>query len=240
MKHYSRLMRAPLWMLLIFISGWWSVASAAETLPSSTAAGAFSPWRNMHPSTFDLSVEAVREQCLRAVPTEQWLKESHCELLVLHLTEQQCQEVMVPDGTRLDRLLGRVDGGKGKSMPWARQEKQTGRLDRALLCDLGDGVHSYWFTGEAGKSCNNVAFVYNPLFEQQVVAAPTKPKGQWVCGGVPVGQAVQNTVSHQLEGYVLRNDCCCSGDLVVPSSNFELGSTVQSAGYTEQCHFQPE
>jgi hypothetical protein len=263
-----RLEMAPVWLLsMILIMGgvWWSVASAADNLPSSPAPGAFSPWKKMHPSTFDLSVDAVWEQCERTRTTETWLTPKQCTLLTEKLEAKQCKEVMVPDGTKLDRLLGRVNGGTGKSMPWAKQEKQTGRLDRALLCDLGSGVHSYWFTGQKGKSCNNVAFVYLPPAKPVVITPlpapvvppvvkkpepileplptplpPPPPSGQWVCVQVPVGEALQSPVGHHHEGFVLRNECCCDENpLVVRSHNFHLGSTVQSAGYAEQCYFQP-
>lgn len=264
------------WMFLIilvvagFIYGL-SVAQAAGAqaqsslaLPSSPAPGAFSPWKRMHPSTFTLGVDAVWEQCNKAESMEPWLTSHHCTLLAEKLEAKQCEVVFVPDGTRLDRLLGRVNGGTGKSMPWARQEKQTGRLDRALLCDLGDGVQSYWFTGEKNKSCNNVAFVYLPPKPVVSVSLPTPvpplvvkkpepvleplpptpappptPQGKWVCVPVPAGEAMQSAVGHHLEGFVLRNECCCDDDLVVRSHNFYLGSTLQSAGHAEQCFFQP-
>ncbi len=220
-------------------------------LPSSPAPGAFSPWKNMHPSTFDLSIEAVKGQCDRALGTEPWLREKHCVLLTMKLEGKQCREVMVPDGTKLDRLLGRVDGGKGKSKPWAKQEKQTGRLDHALLCDLEDGVFAYWFTGDKGKSCNNVAFVHvppplvPPPLSSKVVEAPPPPSpppppsGKWVCVMVPVGQVVQSSVSQHLDGFVIQDKCCCGSDTIVPSFNFNLGDTVNSgSGYAEQCFFQ--
>jgi hypothetical protein len=241
-------------------------AGAQLQLPSSQTRGYFHPWKKMHPSTFDLSMDSVWEQCTRTEPTEPWLTPKHCTLLTEKLEAKQCKVVMVPDGIKLDRLLGRVSGGTGDSRPWARQEKRTGRLDRAMLCDLGDGVHSYWFTGDKGKSCNNVSFVYLPPSSKPQLAVtpspvpalppvvkrlestpklspvPTQtpvPQGQWVCVMVPVGVAVQSAVEHQLEGFVLRNDCCCDDTLVVPSHNFHLGSTLQSAGYAEQCFFQP-
>lgn len=201
-------------------------------LPSSPAFGAFSPWKKMHPSTFDLSIDALGKQCEKAEPTETWLTLEHCRILVAKLEAKQCRVAMVPDGIRLDRLLGRVDGGKGPSKAWAKQEKNTGRLDRALLCDLGGGVHTYWFTGE-DTSCNNVAFVYLPT--PTAVAPPPTPQGEWVCVQVPAGETLQSVVGHQLEGFVLQNDCCCGEDLVVRSHNFHLGSTLQSSGYTEHC-----
>ncbi len=231
-----------------------SVAHAADAplqaslvFPSSSAPGTFSPWKKMHPSTFDLSIEAVEYQCKRAEPTETWLTPKHCTLLTEMLEAKQCPEVFVPDGVRLDRLLGRVNGGKGKSQPWAKQDKQTGRLDRALLCDLGDGVYSYWFTGDKGKSCNNVAFTYSPppppkpappppsIPVEVVPAPPPSPQGKWVCVNVPIGEVVPSVVGHQLEGFVVRDKCCCGNDLVVRSHNFHLGSTLQSEGYTEKC-----
>jgi hypothetical protein len=233
-------------------------AADAQELPTSAVRGYFHPWKIMHPSTFTVKMDAVWEQCNRTEPRESWLTPKHCSLLIEMIEGKQCKVVMVPDGIRLDRLLGRVNGGTGASQPWARQEKQTGRLDRALLCDLGDGVHSYWFTGDKGKSCNNVAFVHLPpplavapvpppvvkKPERVLVPLPTPvppppPAGKWVCVQVPVSEALQSPVGHHHEGFVLRNDCCCDNDLVVRSHTFYVGSTVQSAGYTEQCYFQP-
>lgn len=137
------------------------ITAQATELPSSVASEPFKAWTKMNPSTFDLTVEAAGKQCDRAQLTETWLTPKHCRQFVSMLEAGQCPVVAVSDGVRFDRLLGRVNGN-GRSEAWPRQEKQTGRLDRALLCDVGDGVHIYWFTGDKGKSCNNVAIAFVP------------------------------------------------------------------------------
>jgi hypothetical protein len=63
---------------------------------------------------------------------------------------------MVPDGVIFDFLQGQRDG---KSTTSFNQVKALGREDRALLCDLDDGLYTYWFTGVANQSCNNLAVV---------------------------------------------------------------------------------
>ncbi|MCA9358021.1 hypothetical protein KC902_02045 [Candidatus Kaiserbacteria bacterium] len=192
-----------------------ALPASAQNLPSSPAQGHFSPWRTMHPSSFDVDMFSVIEQCERARPTEKWLTSSHCQRLPELISNGKCPVVWVPDGTRLDRLLGRVDGDSGKeSKAWPRQEKQTGRNDRALLCNLGKGVYAYWFTGDKGKSCNNVAFVHTP--PKPVVVAPPPPvveEDELVCFDEPIGG-----VNPQPEGEVLFinsayiESCCCGGN----------------------------
>lgn len=161
-------------MVLCLYSGL-SVAQATDDVnfPSSVAPGQFSFWKKMHPSTFDLTVEMAGKQCERAQLTETWLMPKHCQQFVNMLKAGQCTVVAVPDGVRFDRLLGRL-GGSGRSEAWPKQEKQTGRQDRALLCDVGDGITMYWFTGDKGKSCNNVAIVYNP--PKPVPTTPRPPR----------------------------------------------------------------
>lgn len=193
----------------------------APELPSSQAAGQFHIWKNMHPSSYTVDMNSVREQCDRAVPTENWLTAKHCELLPQIIAEGQCQIVMVPDGIKLDRLLGRVNGDpKGESRPWPRQEKQTGRLDRALLCDLGDGVSAYWFTGDPGRSCNNVGFVYVPPPEIPLVLPRREMRHT---GNVP-GDGSPYVPSVHIR--------CGQCDLYLPSAPPIGNDVIQSIGST--------
>jgi hypothetical protein len=92
-----------------------------------------------------------------ALSSSDFLTPQKCQELERQLTAGQCPVVSVPDGIVFDFMNGR---SRGRSIVSRNVEKQIGRSDRAHLCDLGDNVHAYWFTGVLNLSCNNVGFVY--------------------------------------------------------------------------------
>lgn len=226
-------------MQMAFAGGLFAALPAsAQNLPSSPAQGSFSPWRTMHPSSFDVDMFSVIEQCERARPTEKWLTSAHCQRLPELISNGKCSVEWVPDGTRLDRLLGRVDGDSGKeSKAWARQEKQTGRKDRALLCDLGKGVYAYWFTGDKNKSCNNVAFVYIPP-KQVRIPLPVVEEDELVCFDEPLGGVNSPPEGEVLfQNSALIESCCCdkAGDYVPSLYVDQRSAPTVSHGSTRRC-----
>lgn len=144
--------------------------TATEGLPSSVRPPR-GDWEQMTPSSFRGTVEDALRQCNRnaAVSATDVLTPTKCERFGTQLQSgTQCQVVQVPDGVVFDILNGLRHG---QSHMWFGMRKQLGRHDQAVLCDVGDGVWAYWFTGIPNQSCNNVAFV---LLPQTAATAPTE------------------------------------------------------------------
>ena len=161
-------MRKMLMQLLVFVlmaSGlsiaFVPAAHAAQEqvieLPSSNASG-MSPWLVMNPTTFQLTHAAVLEQYDRVAAVESALTPEKRDQLEAMLAAGAGEEVWVPDRIGLDYLTGRKTG---QPYVYERMRKEIGRVDRALLFDLGDGVYVYWFTGTQ-ESCNNIGVVVLP------------------------------------------------------------------------------
>lgn len=214
-------------LLLGVVCAGLSVASSAgaqqNEYPSSQASGSFSKWRKMNPSMFDVGSIALLEQCQTAEPTKDWLGPVHCKRLI-EAKEEGRYEVVWIDGKKLDILLGRVDSDPDKNARVHHyQEMQLGRLARALFFDLGDGVYSYWFTGEQGKSCNNLAFVFiakrKPVSHTSEVVEVIAEKQ---CHFVPDGQVVTPGVYTHLNGVAV-----C--DTFIPGFSGVTPSNVQSS-----------
>jgi len=126
-------------------------------------------WTVMHPATFPARISSALDQCNRDanVSESDALTLDKCLMLEKKLSDKTCLTKQVPDKIVFDLLNG-PNGGI-----WQDREKATGRLDRALLCDLGDGVYAYWFTGVSKQSCNNIAIVLPP---PKLVVAPPPPE----------------------------------------------------------------
>jgi len=198
-------------------------ASAQTTLPTS-AEPAKGSWDHMIPSSFKGSLTSAYEQCMRDAAASQTdpLTPAKCELFKAKLALSECRVVSVPDGIVFDFLNGRWSGKSGFK---SSMRKQTGREDRALLCDLEDGVWGYWFTGIRGQSCNNDAFVF--VSEPVATPAPSKPV---VCRKVYFSQPAESP--HYLGG-ILLTDCCCP-PTYVPGLVWG-GDNPQSSGFYEVC-----
>lgn len=223
------------WALVIFgLLMFTQVSVASSTgapfdLPSSESSDPFHLWKNMHASSYQGTIDSALLQCYNSVFVASYLDSSKCQRLGDMLKKELCMEVLVEDGLRLDHLNGRVNGNpKGESKTWSNQEKATGRLDRALWCDLGDGVHAYWFTGVLGQSCNNVGFV----FRSPPPPTVARPQGEWVCRLVGGGQVISAEQTLHLDSLML-DSCCCGNDMFIPSLNIHFENTVQSPSQTE-------
>lgn len=182
-------------------------------------------WQNMHPSSFKPTVRSAYRQCLESawVSESDPLTEAHCETLRAELQKEdagessQCREVLVPDGITFNYMNGHIAGRHGVTQ---LVQKLLGRLDRATLCSLGDGVYSYWFRGDSGKSCNNVGFVIRP--------EPKPATGKWVCRLSSTGQVVSGGNQALYLPSVDLSSCCCGGEsFTVPSLFYRSDSTIQ-------------
>jgi hypothetical protein len=137
-----------------------------ESLPTSTAAAA-GTWKVMHPSTFAGTTASAVAQCQRdAVLSETDL-----------ITPEKCAKVAAMLATGQYRVVMNGRGSVARNVV-----KGTGREDRALLLDLGDGVYMYWYTGVKNQSCNNVGFtiVVPPPIAMVVPPAPKKSSCHYV------------------------------------------------------------
>lgn len=201
-------------------------AGAQTELPSSREVPQ-GYWKNMIPKSYEGRVSDAFAVCLSNanISPLDALTRKKCSLLKYKLLTEECATVSVPDGVTLDILNGLR---RGKPDVWYGMNKQTGRFDRAVLCDLEDGLYSYWFTGDPGKSCNNLSFVFNPQ--------PTQ-SAKWVCRRVPIGIAIRSEPALQIDSLVTEN-CCCGYSDYVPSLNLGFEDTLQSSGYTEVCDWE--
>jgi hypothetical protein len=116
-------------------------------------------WTAMKPSSFPASLTSILEQCNRAahVSNSDRLTTAMCQKLPSLVSSKRCKVDMVPDDLVLDYMNGRESG---QSRLTFGVKKALGRSDRATICDLGNRTFAYWFTGEKGKSCNNVGIVF--------------------------------------------------------------------------------
>lgn len=195
---------------LLMALGFSTPALATQNLPSSSNP-ASGRWTKMTPSSFPGTIRSAREQCLRDVALDRTgqVTVEKCELLLRMLSSGQCAIVMVPDGTVHDIMNGRVNG---RSTVTHNVEKRLGRLDQATLCDLGNGVHAYWYTGVLKVSCNNVAFSFvTPPPPPPVAVVPPKPK----CHYVTRTRQTQSTGGLFLQSVYLPG-CDCCAPLYVP------------------------
>lgn len=181
-----------------------SSATAANSLPSSDQ-NITRRWLRMNPSTFAVSNAAVLEQYDRAARLDSRLTPEKRAHLATMLQAKEGVEVMVPDGICLDWLTGRFEGSP---FVYSGMCKGLGRNDRALMYDLKDGVTIYWFTGERGKSCNNIGIVIKKKPPPPgVPAEPAKPK-KLVCQTVYSQRQSQSTQGVFISSLYLV-DCCC-------------------------------
>jgi hypothetical protein len=130
-------------------------------------------WEKMTPSSFAGIVSHLVRQCRAqaGINPSDALTLQKCTQLEEQVRSDQCSVIYVPSEETIvfDFLQGRKDG---ESVTLEAVQKDLGRLDRALWCDLGD-VHTYWFTGESGVSCNNLGTVLLP--PPATAAAPLNP-----------------------------------------------------------------
>lgn len=217
-------------IFVLCFSGLSAVTPAgAQDLPSS-ATPPKGVWETMVPSSFQGTIADALRQCKEQAgrnPADQLTVEK-CFLMEAQLSAGQCEVVpQVPDGIVCDYLSGLQHG---KSHVWQGMEKRLGRTDRALLCDLGDNVYTYWFTGIQGQSCNNIC---------SVIEEPEA--GELVCFDVPFdGGNDPHPGSHfHLYGvyhpHACGSTCGCNDALYIPDLHLQFQETQESNGTTEVC-----
>lgn len=218
-------------------------------LPTSSTEGKFTPWSRMHPHTFDGKLEAYIKQCESTVGVLPWLTKAVCKDFEAALQQGNCAVVPKVNYFNMDVLRGKRDG---RSTAYQNQHMQLEEGRQAIFVNLPGHRWLGMFAGEQGQSCNNFFALEDipppppavvepppPPPKAEVVVEPPPPpppQGQWVCVNVPAGQVVHSPVGQHLDGFVLRDKCCCGNDTVVPSFNFNLGDTVEAgSGYSERC-----
>lgn len=163
-----KLNRAALTALLMI-----ALPSWASDLPTSENP-ATGKWTRMRPTSFSPTLRSAIEQCNRtaAVDAKDRLTPEKCVRFEELLRGSECRKVLVIDGVVFDFMNGRESG---QSRVTRHVAKQIGRPDVALLCDLGDRVHAYWFMGDQGRSCNNVGIVFEASPTVRVDPPAPKP-----------------------------------------------------------------
>ena len=221
--------------LVLFVSMGLIAAMPASaqsiTFPSSSTP-ATGVWTKMTPSTFEGTVKSAVEQCLRdaAIEPNDLLTPERCQKMQSLLAAGQCQDVLVPDGVVHDYMNGRTSG---RSFVTRNVKKQLGRSDRALLCELGGGVHAYWYTGIRGQSCNNVGItILVPTPPPPPPAPPPPPKK--VCRIVEVRNGVPVDNSVYLSPFLLQR-YCPPGTLFIPGLLLQNGSQDKSTQFLTVC-----
>lgn len=207
-----------------------ALPASASSLPSSTQP-ATGEWTVMRPSSFPGTIASAVEQCERdaALRTDDLFTRQHCIRFRTMLTGNECREVMVPDGIVHDHM------NAYRARVTHNVVKKTGRLDRALLCNLGGGVFGYWYTGVKGQSCNNVAIsIVVPRLTYAPPPPPPLPKKK-VCRSVAVVQYAPVNQYVYLPGYVLP-EYCPPGVTFVPSMLLNNGAGPdKSTTFIEVC-----
>jgi hypothetical protein len=207
-------------------------AEATNPLPSSSLP-AKSEWKKMRPASFEATTKSAYKQCLRTAGLSDGdaLDDEKCLILKHKLdqaerypVDEQCHWTLVPDDIVFNYMNGSINGRSGVS---ELVKKKLGREDKAQLCSLGDGWYSYFFRGDAGKSCNNVGFVY--VMPTPLVKEVTKYHK------VQFSDPVYSGTYQHLDALLIENCCCGRRDIFIPSYNFYLeDNSLKSTGYTEQ------
>jgi hypothetical protein len=150
-----KLIRAALMVLFGFLV---VLPSWADDFPTSVNP-ATGKWERMRPTSFSPTLASAIEQCNRtaSADADDRLTPAMCVRFEAMLRAGECRKALVRDGVVFDHMNGRHGG---HSRLTHNVEKALGRLDPALICDLGEHVHAYWFVGKKGESCNNVGFVF--------------------------------------------------------------------------------
>lgn len=152
-------------------------------------------WVRMNPDRFEPTSMSAFEQCSRAAQLpDSGVSEESCKTLKVMLDKGECKVELVPDGIRLD-LMSTYEGGNPTVV--GPMTKKLGRKDQATVCDLGNGVVTYFFIGSE-TSCGNLAFVVE---RPEVVAAkekgqsdPVARKCRWVSGQMATSRETITTV----------------------------------------------
>lgn len=187
-------------------------------------------WQKMNASSYEGTVPDLIRQCRAqaVLDVEDGLTMEKCLVLEELAKAGKGQVISVPDEHEGQRVVFTFMQGRhnGKSVTLKNLGKELGREDRAVWFYLGNGVHAYWFTGERGVSCNNLAMVLlpPPVLPKPTMHIPLKRKKfSDVVGGSEV---------HVVPSVQLRN-CCCDTEVVNGSVYIDEGPKIKSKGYSQ-------
>lgn len=194
-----KLIRVALMALLTTLLGLGSNAWAQAKIQSSENPPT-GHWTKMVPNSFKADTKSAMEQCKQVANQHlhDRLVPAMCDVLEQKLKANTCKVWdAVADGVVYDFMHGHEGG---RRIVKYNVEKRLGRTDRALECDLGQGVYAHWYTGENKKSCNNLGIVFAALPKQAVVP-PTPING--ACG-LAAGE-------YSATATALRGQLCAAG-----------------------------
>lgn len=228
-------LRAALMALIaVAVPSW-----ASDTLPTSENS-ARQPWKKMKPSSFPVDMISVLQQCNRAakVSGTDRLTTAQCQNLPGLIEAGKCEVKQVPDGIVFDYMNGHESG---HSRVARGVKKALGGEDRALICNLGNRTFAYWFTGDKGKSCNNIGIVFTAVPAVVVPApAPAPTQSPVPVAGVCGSNAKRYSATET--NWSSGGNFCASGEQSPRSTVFPLagGSTQWSClgkngGKDESC-----
>lgn len=227
--------------LVITVSTTSAQAELINGLPSSDSKpeNGWGRWDHMQSSSHEPTEDSLMGQCNNNydLSLTDPLDFSHCIQLEKKVEQKECKSVLVPDDFRFDILNGLE---KGKSKPFTYKEKHTGRLDRALWCDLGNGVNAFWFTGVKNQSCNNLAWTFTEVpVPIPVVAPPVEPVVKTETRYVSPPSVMKHTGAVVRNSLILIpppiNNCCNCANFLVPNGAVILnnGQGLKSTGHSK-------
>jgi hypothetical protein len=216
-----------LWIAMVLALLALAPSARAQVLPSSSKPHQ-SVWKRMTPTSFKPTNESALTQCNRAANADSHdaLTLGKCQVFYGQLEERAGRSVTVPDGIVFDFMNGRRNG---RSFVSRGELKELGRIDKAVLYDLGDGVYIYYFVGDPGRSCNNVGVVIQS--PEPVVKAVTPPPPPAVpakkCRMVTKSRLSMPPMTTALPGFIMQN-CCpeCGTTTFVPGLVLPTGESL--------------
>ena len=202
-------------------------------------ASAQSAWETMHPGSFEGSISVARQQCERTAgqSSRDTLTTAKCDQFQQMLTAGRCEQRTVADGTVFSYMNYR-HAGESPSVQGRTEKRLGSNATQATVCDLGDGVTTYWFN-EQGVGCNNVAFILPRQTTAAVPPAsspPPAPPRQRVCRLVAVDQGVvyrSERVWH-VPGYHTDHSNC-GPHIDLPDVSGVTQSTIRSTALVPVC-----
>lgn len=200
-------------------------------LPSSSSNKHFSPWKNMHPHTFDGKQSSYVEQCKSTIGKKPWLTSKVCKDFGRNLQQGFCAVVPDVNDINLDVLKGKSNG---LSSVFLDEHMQLKESRQAVFVSLPGNLWLGIFAGEQGKSCNNFFALKEKPSPPSVIPPPIPqtvtpvPRRAMVHTGPVQGSTVQYLPS------VLLQNCCPACQIYIPSAVIvvEDGANLQSSGQT--------
>lgn len=146
-------------------------------LPSSSAQPrrGYSLWNNMHPHTYDGTIQSYVNQCELSIGRPSWLTKGDCEVFKNALHTGQCAVVTDVNHINLDSLRGKTQDRKPVSTVFLNQKMNLKEGRQAIFVQLDEFKWVGVFAGEPGKSCNNFFAIRDVNELPPVVKTPEPP-----------------------------------------------------------------